>query len=246
MLKKYILNQAEKYVLFNKLYTFCKKIFFVQRIYWNCKGFVNFLTEKPYPEPWMTDCERQLFYEILSTTKVMLEFGSGGSTIYALTKGIKVFSIESSFWFICMMKKSIIIRNAIKNHNLFYHYANIGTTKDYAVPLDISRGEIYWKKSIEHILSISSPMTMQYINNIDTVFIDERYRVACVLNILLNFKNIQNIVIHDYTNRQQYHILDKFLLKNKEAGTLVLCSPKKNIDYEELKKYLLLYKDIYN
>ena len=39
----------------------------------------------------MTETEKELFYNVISDSNVILEFGSGGSTVYALEQGKKFF-----------------------------------------------------------------------------------------------------------------------------------------------------------
>ena len=233
MIKKYIFD-------------YIKKSNFIQSLYWELKGAIFYVSATPSKVPWMTEAEKKLFYEAISDSNVILEFGSGGSTVYALEQGKKVFSIESSKWFVRLMKKSPIIQNALKKGNLLYHQVQMGTTKECSVPLNSERGELYWKKSIETISSTSTPIVIDYWDKIDTIFIDGRYRVACALNALINFPNVNKFIIHDYTNRPQYHILEKFFIHKKGADTLAILSPPANINIKEIKYQLTIYTNIYN
>lgn len=83
MIKKYIFD-------------YIKKNNFIQSLYWELKGAKFYFSAAPSKEPWMTEAEKKLFYKTISDSNVILEFGSGGSTVYALEQGKKVFSIESS------------------------------------------------------------------------------------------------------------------------------------------------------
>lgn len=143
------------------------------------------------------------------------------------------------------MKKSPIIQNALKKGNLLYYQVQMGSTKECSVPLNSERGELYWKESIETISSISSPIVIDYWDKIDTIFIDGRYRVACALNALIHFPNVNKFIIHDYTNRSQYHILEDFFIHESDAETLSILSPSSSIDVNKIKSYLDDYKDIF-
>ena len=222
------------------------KNIFIQTIYWEIKGLLLYLFSTPSKEPWMTDSEKELFYKSISDSNIILEFGSGGSTFYALKQGKKIFSIESSAWFIRMMKKSPLIKDAINRNHLLYYYANMGTTKEYSIPLHTDNGDIYWKKSIEEISSMENQLVNHFLKDVDTIFIDGRYRVSCALNALRYFKNAKKFIIHDYNNRPQYHILEKFFIREDEAGSLVIFSPRPNINIDDINNNLLIYRNIYD
>lgn len=194
----------------------------------------------------MTEAEKQLFYEVIADSNVILEFGSGGSTVYALEQGKKVFSIESSKWFVRLMKKSPVIKKAIQDNNLLYHQVQMGTTKECSVPLNSEHGELYWKNSLESISSAPAPIVTDYWDKIDTIFIDGRYRVACALNALINFPKVKKFIIHDYTNRPQYHILEKFFIREKEIENLVIFSPIIPIDIKKIKESIHIFKKFYD
>lgn len=240
--KFYLFAKNNKYIY--NIYHTTKTMFLF--IIWNIKGFFFYITASPSTEPWMTDGEKKLFYESLQDTRVLLEFGSGGSTIYALKNRIKVFSIESSRWFMMVMKKSTIIKDAQKNNDLYYYYANIGTTGEWGYPLSKHvNGKIYWHDPIKNIPSYLSSYMYKNWDKIDTVFIDGRYRVSCALNILINFPNIKKIIIHDYISRKEYHILEQFFHREATSGTLVIFSPRCDISHRKITESIEKYKDDY-
>lgn len=80
---------------------------FLYSLYWTYKNFHYYLKGIPCTIPHMTEKELSLFRSTLTNTKYLLEFGSGGSTYYAIKNGITVFSIESSLSFIKIMKKIV-------------------------------------------------------------------------------------------------------------------------------------------
>ena len=119
------------------------------------------------------------------------------------------------------------------------------TSKECSVPLNSEHGELYWKNSLESISSTPAPIVTDYWDKIDTIFIDGRYRVACALNALINFPKVKKFIIHDYTNRPQYHILEKFFIRKDEVETLAILSPLTSIDIDKIKNYLHTYKDVF-
>jgi len=233
MIKEYILGCVKKYS-------------FTYKLYWELKGAKFYLLSSPSKEPHMTETEKELFYNVISDSNVILEFGSGGSTVYALEQGKKVFSIESSRWFVRLMKKSPVIKKAIQDDNLLYYQVRMGTTKEWSIPLNSELGELYWKKSVETISSMPVSIVKNYWDKVDTIFIDGRYRVSCALNALITFPKVNKFVIHDYTNRPQYHILENFFIRKYEVGTLAVLEPNTLFDIAEIKQYLIRYRNIYD
>lgn len=75
---------------------------------------------------------------------------------------------------------------------------------------------------------------------IDTIFIDGRFRVACALSALLHCQN-STIMIHDFFNRQQYHIVLEFLDMIEECETLGVFKPKKRLNKANLQTLLKQY-----
>ncbi len=72
----------------------------------------------------------------------------------------------------------------------------------------------------------------------DMVFIDGRFRVACALKSIENIRDDSYLIIHDYVNRPQYHIIEKYFQRKDEADTLCILKKKKNIDMDEVSWYL--------
>lgn len=221
---------------------------YIQAVRYSIKGLSLYLTGSPSTRPWMEDAEREAFYAALADTSVLLEFGSGGSTWYAVTHGIRVFSVESSLWFMRLMKKAPAIRQAIKQNRLRYYHANTGITKEWSYPIFPVDGALYWQKPLMDIPREDTELSRHFWSQIDTVFIDGRYRVACALNALKALPNIKKIIIHDYMDRPHYHVLETLLTRQTSAGTLAIFSHKKDsthththTDREQLEAMLAQY-----
>lgn len=128
-----------------------------------------------------------------------------------------------------------------------YYYANIGTTRDFAYPVsDNASGKAYWNTSLCKISLEKTRLSQEYWPQVDTIFIDGRCRVACALNSLLHFPSIKHIIIHDYSNRDSYHIVENFLEKTNVADTLAVFKPKKDINREKVIAILSLYENVFH
>ena len=65
--------------------------------------------------------------------------------------------------------------------------------------------------------------------NVDIVFVDGRYRVACGAIAYDYLKKDGVLVVHDF-NRKQYHILLKFYYVEKSADILAILRKRNKID----------------
>ncbi len=81
--------------------------------------------------------------------------------------------------------------------------------------------------------------------DIDTVFIDGRYRVACALNAVLHFPRLKKIIFHDYTNNPQYKIIDSIYLCVEHSDSLAIFQPPQHIDILKIKNILKIYRNRY-
>lgn len=182
------------------------------------------------------DVEREVFFRHLEKSKVYFEFGSGGSTFKALNMPIKkVYSVESSrSWYDSMCSYKFITEN-MENKKLNYMYVNTGETKEWAYPVDDSTRYL-WPNYSRAISTISSPQT------VDTVLVDGRFRVACVLMSILVCKPDTTIIIHDFWDRPNYHAVLEFLEVIEQAGTLGVFKIKDNLDKKRIEAFFEVYQ----
>ena len=202
-------------------------------------GFiVRLLQSKKYDNIFalLTENERLFFILILRSSKKFLEFGMGGSTLLAyMTSNIKkIISVESNIKWINKIRKFKNIKNE-EGKRIILEYINIGKVKYNGFPYNMAKNKDFFKYS-KYIFK-------KYENDYDLVFIDGRFRVACVLQVILNCKLDIKILIHDFNNRQNYHILYKYLDIIYSIDTLALFSIKEDIDFEEIKNDYNIYKN---
>ena len=76
--------------------------------------------------------------------------------------------------------------------------------------------------------------------NADIILIDGKFRVACGLDIFSKIREESIILIHDYTYRKDYHILEIYYLKLETWGSLAsfIKRPKAKIPKNIYEKYL--------
>jgi hypothetical protein len=153
-----------------------------------------------------------------------LEFGSGGSTILALQKGVaKCNSVESSVDWINKLREQSVIRDAEQCGRLSFHHADIGPTGNWGMPVDRS-GLNRWPQYFLRIWGLLD-------QNPDLILIDGRFRAACGLCALISSRESTRILIHDFytpePQRDNYRRLLEFADVAERANNLVRLTRKR-------------------
>lgn len=205
------------------------------KIWWN----QQLKTPTYYPFV-MEDSEKNLLKKYISASRNYLEFGLGGSTIYSLlNSNAKIISIDTNVPWIDFMKAFKVISINLKDR-LKIEYINIGPTKNWGFPIDESQAELFPDFS-------SKPFTFYDANEFDTILVDGRFRVACVLSSIIHRtqnKHELRILIHDYSFREEYKIVEKYLNIVESAKSLFVFRIKDTYDEAQLLKDYNHYKFI--
>lgn len=191
-------------------------------------------------KPYMKENEINLFKKYLNFSNKFLEYGSGGSTIYAINNKIKnIVSIETDKkWY-----------DKINNHPDIINKNNI---KIINIDLGIDEWWKYvsWCGNKLDIKEVFNDNMIKYQNiyneiefNPDLILIDGRFRVICTLNLYNMIDENTFIMIHDY-HRTQYHVIEQFYQKIEQTNTLCILKKKDNINSDLLEKYKEDYKYI--
>lgn len=129
-----------------------------------------------------SEAERKLFTSHILDTKNYLEFGCGGSTCLVLqVTNANIVSIDSDKKFINYLNKRCFKKLQDKSRVRFIHI-DIGKVKSWGRPKNNSKYDS-WPKYSSLVFNV---LDKKFIESIDTVFIDGRFRVACVLQTLMN------------------------------------------------------------
>jgi hypothetical protein len=194
----------------------------------------------PYPlfYPFkMSKIEKAVFDDTVKESQHYLEFGLGGSTLRAIQKSkAMIYTVESSPEWLDYMREYTIVRYS-ENKRLNIFLVNIGPTGDWGYPESASHQEIFGAYSSSIFDSIDKKL-------IDLALIDGRFRVACTLKLILECHQNHRlqILIHDFWNRDQYHVVLKYLDTVRRADKIGLFSIKDNVDIESLTIDYKAYK----
>jgi len=182
--------------------------------------------------PWPISCsfvmsndEKVRFDLEIKHSKHYLEFGMGGSTLRAIRKSkAKIYTVESSPEWIADMREYRVV-TCFENKRLFINSVDIGQTRLWGYPESKHSRNLYPSYSSD-VFNVIDP------SQIDLALVDGRFRVACTLKIILECHQNSNlrIFIHDFWNRQEYHIVLKYLDTLEAIDTLGIFSIKTDLD----------------
>jgi hypothetical protein len=189
----------------------------------------------------MSTGELKLLQAQLNASQRYLEFGAGNSTLMAVATPalIEIDTVESSRSFLdeSVLKMSAIAQ-ARDAGRLHVHFVDIGPTSKWGMPTDESKRDSW---------PLYSAQIFQEEKNWDLILIDGRFRVACCLRALLHGPPETRIMIHDFWNRPEYHVLLPFLDVVQKVDTFGLFRKKAGADVAAMKamleKYQFLHAD---
>ena len=183
----------------------------------------------------LTDKEKQTLISYQKKSNKYLEFGSGGSTFLALiNSNAEVHSVESDNEWINYLRSWKLINNKEENKKVFFNIVNIGPTKEWGYPINDNMKCEYPKYS---------SAIFAKNKNFDTIFIDGRFRVACAFAAAINCPDA-TFLMHDYTIRKNYHVIEDFFDIKETIDTLVVFTLKKGYSVDKLQEMYEEYKYI--
>ena len=190
----------------------------------------------------MTREEFALFEKLSATTNTVIEYGSGGSTIFFLRNRKKVFSVDSNPDFHRLMMAIPFVSRAIGTR-LNLDFVDVGPTDTWGTPLSTDR-------AAEWPSYVSQPWSrVEHAGaRVDMVLVDGRFRVACCLYSVRKLLEEQwpdtLIVMHDFWDRPEYHVVLPFVQEQGRAGTLAAFHPKPDADLSALERLFEEYSSI--
>lgn len=178
--------------------------------------------------PAMTEAEQQLFLSCLKKAKQYFEFGSGGSTVWAVEQGLTVQGIESDPTWVQALQDKLGQQCQVK-------VADIGPTGDWGYPINSEHSDNFPRYS---------QAILDYQQSFDLVLIDGRFRVACTMATIQHISkhNTQDssiIFIHDFWNRLQYRSVLEFLVFIEQVDSAGVFKVKKDIDLNKVAEVWL-------
>jgi len=151
---------------------------------------------------------------VYDSARIILEYGSGGSTVLGSERpGKLVFSVESDHAWAIRLQHEIDLRN-LPSPALVYH-VDIGPTGNWGRPI----GPEAWTRFHRYPLAIWDE---PFFRQPDVVLIDGRFRPACFIAVLLRTQKPVTVLFDDYTERPAYHSVEAFLKPTEMVGRMAV------------------------
>jgi hypothetical protein len=163
--------------------------------------------------PWMGIRDMARLYQLMSKAQHYREFGSGGSTVQAVgfPNILKIVSTESDGDWVLKIKSRSDTQMALTSGRLILEQGDIGPTGEWGYPqgkLNTTGWPAY--SNMNNSLEVFNPPFW-----FDLVFVDGRFRVACLLKAVkaITPENINKttLALHDYVPRNSYHVVEEFV-----------------------------------
>jgi len=164
------------------------------------------------PELTLPEVEAAALRAAYADARVILEYGSGGSTVLAAAlPGKTVFSVESDVDWLDDMQAWFDAHPPVAK--LVLHHAEIGPTKQWGAPRDESK----FRSWPGYSLSVWDRDDFQHP---DLVLIDGRFRAACFLTTLFRITRPVTVLWDDYAEREPYHRIEEFATPTAMIGRM--------------------------
>jgi hypothetical protein len=141
--------------------------------------------------------------------QVVLEYGSGGSTLLAAEGGRRVFSVESDrAW-----ADRVAAELAQVSERAVVHHVDVGPTGEWGAPTDAKAH----RRFHAYALSVWDRPDFE---EPDIVLIDGRFRAACLVAVHLRAKRPTTVLFDDYRRRRFYHGVEGLARKDEMIGNM--------------------------
>lgn len=162
----------------------------------------------------MPDAEKARLTAAYAKAKVILEYGSGGSTVMgAEMPGKTITTVESDRDWAAMMMGWFEQNPPAKGSSVEVIWADIGPTKPWGYP---AKHHLF-PQFPAYPLGVWDAGEMAQP---DTVLVDGRFRVGCALATALMTKAPLDLYFDDYDDREPYHDIEDWLGAPEMTGRL--------------------------
>ncbi len=181
------------------------------------------------PYPFMPAEERRFIEQHYLDATSILEFGSGGSTLFALENNKFIISVESDKKFFNYLISHIRDTYSLNDSRVLL--AKTGITGRYGMPALFPLSPRVVEKGLSYVLTGYS----QFKNSSpDLIFVDGRWRVACCLYSLISGHNSSRLLLDDYENDRSYKLIIERYFEVRIFNRVASLTPKNSIDSNAL------------
>lgn len=162
----------------------------------------------------------------LSRARKYLEFGAGGSTLLALSRGVpSVTSVESD----ARLAGYLESLATTSTSNFTCHVPPMNEISAWGFP--IHEGDLTE-------LGRAYAHAADGLSDVDTVLVDGRFRVACALAVATRVTGKTTLMIDDYGDREHYEVVEQYLGRPRMKGRLAVFTLRRpvNIPHDTLRE----------
>lgn len=157
------------------------------------------------PELTMPEAESAHLAATYAGADVILEYGSGGSTVLASElSGKTVFSVESDQAWAEMMRSWFAQNPPVAGSHVDVIWSDVGETGEWGTPVNTRE----WRRYAEYPLKV---WQLPEFRQPDVVLVDGRFRAGCAMATAFLTKRPVTLLVDDYKRRKGYHAIEEFL-----------------------------------
>lgn len=198
------------------------------------------LPREPMQEPQVTfPADVAAYVKTLYTqASVILEYGSGGSTLLAANlPGKTVISVENDARWAEDMQ-TWITTATLPSRPLIYP-VDVGETGKWARP----KNARHWKKFHTYPLKVWDE---PFFEQPDVILIDGRFRIACFVTAYLRATKPMIVLFDDYLDRPHYHVVERLVKPTEFVGRMARfdVQPLMHLPREELTWLVASFNEV--
>lgn len=168
----------------------------------------------PRPELTMPPAEAERVRAAYEAAGVILEYGSGGSTVLAAEMpGKTVFSVESDGDWVQMMRGWFAQNPPAEGSVVDVIWSDIGPTREWGYPKSSSE----WRRFANYPLEV---WQLPEFRQPDVVLVDGRFRAGCAMATAFLTERPVTLLVDDYKRRKGYHAIEEFLGQPRLTGRM--------------------------
>lgn len=188
--------------------------------------------------PWFDEGGKLLFGQRIATAKALLEYGCGGSTVFAATNGLQVVSVETDARYASVVNAKL--QSIGQSGKAQVYHANIGPTRKWGYPLSDSPTPTNVSRWLDYTARPWREAKLRGVHP-DVVLVDGRFRVACVIRSLIEMDELglaAPILLDDYEGRDEYTAVLGVCTLVNQSGRMAELQRKPGVTAGQLRQAL--------
>lgn len=158
----------------------------------------------------MPEAEVEHLKRAYADARIILEYGSGGSTrVAADMPGKFVMSVESDLDWMRKLRRDLVTAAS----PVILQHVDIGPVGPWGRPLSHAHWRTYHRYP-------NSVWEQPWFRQPDTVLIDGRFRNACFAAVILHAKRPVKVLFDDYGLRERYRLVERIIQPHSISGRL--------------------------